>query len=82
MAEQLARVTDELAALPPLVTSWEVEALKAQLARAQLEINIVLRHHPPKAHGQPLRLHHYLSHRRSPGVRAVRDAPCGGGAQS
>jgi len=34
-AERLAQVSDSLAALPPLVTSWEVEALKAQLARAQ-----------------------------------------------
>lgn len=34
-AAQLARVSDALAALPPLVTSWEVEALKAQLGRAQ-----------------------------------------------
>lgn len=41
-AEQLARVTDELAALPPLVTSWEVEALKAQLARAQQGRGFVL----------------------------------------
>jgi len=31
----LARVVRELAALPPLVTSWEVEALKRQLADAQ-----------------------------------------------
>jgi 3-deoxy-7-phosphoheptulonate synthase len=30
----LARVTRELAALPPLVTSWEVEGLKRQLALA------------------------------------------------
>jgi 3-deoxy-7-phosphoheptulonate synthase len=30
----LARVTAEMAALPPLVTSWEVEDLRAQLAKA------------------------------------------------
>jgi 3-deoxy-7-phosphoheptulonate synthase len=30
----LHRVVQEIAQLPPLVTSWEVEALKAQLARA------------------------------------------------
>jgi 3-deoxy-7-phosphoheptulonate synthase len=30
----LAAVLEQLAALPPLVTSWEVEALKAQLAAA------------------------------------------------
>jgi 3-deoxy-7-phosphoheptulonate synthase len=34
-ADGLARVFEALAALPPLVTSWEVEALKGQLARAQ-----------------------------------------------
>jgi 3-deoxy-7-phosphoheptulonate synthase len=32
-ADALARVVGELAALPPLVTSWEVEALKSKLAR-------------------------------------------------
>jgi 3-deoxy-7-phosphoheptulonate synthase len=30
----LARAMDELAALPPLVTSWEIEALREDLARA------------------------------------------------
>jgi 3-deoxy-7-phosphoheptulonate synthase len=30
----LARVLDEMARLPPLVTSWEIEQLRAQLARA------------------------------------------------
>ena len=30
----LARVMEEMGRLPPLVTSWEVEALKAELARA------------------------------------------------
>src|ERR1041385_9008758 len=30
----LARVMTEMAALPPLVTSWEVENLKADLAKA------------------------------------------------
>jgi len=30
----LARTVDELSSLPPLVTSWEVEALKVQLAEA------------------------------------------------
>ncbi|RMH15225.1 MAG: 3-deoxy-7-phosphoheptulonate synthase class II [Acidobacteria bacterium] len=33
-AEELERVVDELSRLPPLVTSWEVESLKAQLAEA------------------------------------------------
>lgn len=32
----LDEVVDKLATLPPLVTSWEVEALKAQIAEAQL----------------------------------------------
>lgn len=32
----LAAVVDKLATLPPLVTSWEVERLKAQVAEAQL----------------------------------------------
>ena len=32
--EAVERVVDELAALPPLVTSWEIEALKEQLAEA------------------------------------------------
>ncbi len=32
--ESLARVMAEMGRLPPLVTSWEVEALKAELARA------------------------------------------------
>lgn len=32
--EELVEVLHELAALPPLVTSWEVNALKSQLARA------------------------------------------------
>ncbi|HEY9540236.1 MAG TPA: 3-deoxy-7-phosphoheptulonate synthase, partial [Luteimonas sp.] len=31
----LAGVQDELRALPPLVTSWEIAALKQQLADAQ-----------------------------------------------
>jgi 3-deoxy-7-phosphoheptulonate synthase len=34
-AEELAVVLDELRALPPLVTSWEIVALKRQLAEAQ-----------------------------------------------
>ncbi len=33
-AEALARATAELAGLPPLVTSWEIESLKEQLAEA------------------------------------------------
>jgi len=32
--EALGRAVDELATLPPLVTSWEVEGLKSQLAEA------------------------------------------------
>ena len=31
---EVARVTEEISKLPPLVTSWEVGALKAQLAKA------------------------------------------------
>ncbi len=38
----LARVLDELATLPPLVTSWEVLALKQQLAEAQQGRRFVL----------------------------------------
>lgn len=34
-ADALAEVQDELRALPPLVTSWEILALKQQLAEAQ-----------------------------------------------
>lgn len=34
-AEELAAVQDELRALPPLVTSWEIQSLKQQLADAQ-----------------------------------------------
>src|SRR5690349_22251918 len=34
-AAELARATSQLAALPPLVTSWEVLALKQALAEAQ-----------------------------------------------
>src|SRR5690606_37687671 len=34
-AGELARVQGELRALPPLVTSWEIMALKQQLAEAQ-----------------------------------------------
>jgi 3-deoxy-7-phosphoheptulonate synthase len=33
-AEDLARTTIQLSSLPPLVTSWEIEALKSQLAEA------------------------------------------------
>src|SRR5512139_4062830 len=33
-AQALARVMAEMAALPPLVTSWEVEDLRAQLGKA------------------------------------------------
>jgi 3-deoxy-7-phosphoheptulonate synthase len=33
-ADALALVVDEISRLPPLVTSWEVEALREQLARA------------------------------------------------
>jgi len=33
--EALARALEELAALPPLVSSWEIESLKLQLAEAQ-----------------------------------------------
>ena len=32
--EKLASTVEQLAALPPLVTSWEVEGLKSQLAEA------------------------------------------------
>ncbi|MEN1942195.1 3-deoxy-7-phosphoheptulonate synthase class II [Luteimonas sp. MJ246] len=34
-AAELARVQDEVRALPPLVTSWEIMALRQQLAEAQ-----------------------------------------------
>jgi len=34
-AAALERITAQLAALPPLVTSWEIESLKNQLAEAQ-----------------------------------------------
>lgn len=34
-AQRLQSALDELAALPPLVTSWEVDKLRTQLARAQ-----------------------------------------------
>ncbi|MBW2271510.1 MAG: 3-deoxy-7-phosphoheptulonate synthase, partial [Deltaproteobacteria bacterium] len=33
-ADELERVVDEMSRLPPLVTSWEVEALKKQLGKA------------------------------------------------
>ena len=33
-AQELARIVDQLACLPPLVTSWEVELLKNQIAEA------------------------------------------------
>ena len=33
-AEAVRRVVDEMHRLPPLVTSWEIESLRAQLARA------------------------------------------------
>jgi len=33
-AAELARVVDEMGRLPPLVTSWEIEQLREQLARA------------------------------------------------
>jgi 3-deoxy-7-phosphoheptulonate synthase len=33
-AKELARVIDEMGRLPPLVTSWEIEQLKGELARA------------------------------------------------
>jgi 3-deoxy-7-phosphoheptulonate synthase len=32
--DQVARVVDEISTLPPLVTSWEINALRAQLAEA------------------------------------------------
>jgi len=33
-AAKVARVTEEMTRLPPLVTSWEIEALRGELARA------------------------------------------------
>ncbi|MDX2150830.1 MAG: 3-deoxy-7-phosphoheptulonate synthase class II [Bryobacteraceae bacterium] len=39
---ELSRIVAELAHLPPLVTSWEVEALKAQLAEAAAGQRFVL----------------------------------------
>src|SRR5688500_16660703 len=39
---QLERVLSQLAALPPLVTSWEVEELKKQLAEASSGHRFVL----------------------------------------
>ncbi|MFN7925227.1 MAG: 3-deoxy-7-phosphoheptulonate synthase class II [Bryobacteraceae bacterium] len=41
-AEALSDVVEQLAALPPLVTSWEVAALKGQLAEAALGKRFVL----------------------------------------
>ena len=38
-AVALAQVQDELGRLPPLVTSWEILALKKQLAEAQEELS-------------------------------------------
>ncbi|MEO8707009.1 MAG: 3-deoxy-7-phosphoheptulonate synthase, partial [Kofleriaceae bacterium] len=38
----LARVVDEMGRLPPLVTSWEVEQLRDELARAALGEAFVL----------------------------------------
>jgi len=34
LEDQVARVVDEISTLPPLVTSWEINALRAQLAEA------------------------------------------------
>src|ERR1041385_6953192 len=39
---ELARVVDQLSKLPPLVTFWEADALKAQLAEAALGKRFVL----------------------------------------
>lgn len=39
---ELADVTNQLSALPPLVTSWEIEALKEQLAAAATGKGFVL----------------------------------------
>src|ERR1039458_10005899 len=33
-ADEVARVVDEISKLPPLVTSWEIHALRTQLAEA------------------------------------------------
>ncbi len=40
--DAVARVMEQLARLPPLVTSWEIEALKAQLAEAAAGRRFVL----------------------------------------
>lgn len=41
-ADALARAVDDLRALPPLVTSWEVDALRTQLAEAEAGGRFVL----------------------------------------
>lgn len=41
-AEALARVVDEMGQLPPLVTSWEIEKLKSEIARAAAGDSFVL----------------------------------------
>lgn len=41
-AEELDRVVSELSCLPPLTTSWEIDDLKANLAKAQLGEAFVL----------------------------------------
>ena len=40
--EALTRDLDELASLPPLVTSWEIEALREQFAAAERGERFVL----------------------------------------
>jgi 3-deoxy-7-phosphoheptulonate synthase len=40
--ESLARVVDEMGRLPPLVTSWEIEKLKSEIARAAAGDSFVL----------------------------------------
>lgn len=41
-AGQLTRAVDDLRALPPLVTSWEIERLKAEIAEAQAGKRFIL----------------------------------------
>ena len=49
--QKLAQVVDQLTCLPPLVTSWEVELLKSQIAEAAPTETIFRRHLHPYTRG-------------------------------
>ena len=63
---EVARVVDEISKLPPLVTSWEIRALRTQLAEAARGERFLLQGGDCAETLRPLRLRHHRQQAQDP----------------